>query len=551
MFPTSPKKLHKIFPLFVFLLFISTVYPQVKSYKILGITVQGNKSADAATIISSSGIKEGDEIQIPGDKTLSAIHNLWALNIFSDVQLLIEKEVGDGIFLLIKVKEYPRIEKTVIEGNDEISTGDIEAKINFTRGTILKPQDVANLKLKILKLYEDDGYLNAEVTDKYYNFYRADTTEDGIEVTWRNEKDLSDEYTYLYETSDIIYRNLVERIKDRILLKLVIKENDEVVVREIKFEGNKAFDDGDLRGAMDETSEAHWWKFWSSSNFKREGFEKDKQSIIKFYLKHGYRDAEILSDSLIYSNDKKDLEVLINVYEGPQYKVRNITWEGNTIYPDAVLNRALDFSKGDVFDYEKFQQNLHGNQAQTDVNSLYQDNGYLTFNAEATEKKVDTDSIDLDIKLQERNQFRIGKVNITGNTKTMDKVIRRELYTVPGDYFNRGLLFRSIQQLANLQYFNVEKLYGPQGLDYSLPTDSTVDITFNVEEKSSDYLNASVGYSGSFGFSGAIGVTLTNFSLAEPFSLGGVFHNHHIAWLHSNRQSFESPESFLHRQFLL
>ena len=175
---------------------------------------------------------------------------------------------------------------------------------------------------------------------------------------------------------------------------------------------------------------------------------------------------------------------MINVYEGPQYKVRNITWEGNTIYPDAVLNRALDFSKGDVFDYEKFQQNLHGNQAQTDVNSLYQDNGYLTFNAEATEKKVDTDSIDLDIKLQERNQFRIGKVNITGNTKTMDKVIRRELYTVPGDYFNRGLLFRSIQQLANLQYFNVEKLYGPQGLDYSLPTDSTVDITFNVEEKS-------------------------------------------------------------------
>ena len=521
MFPTSPKKLHKIFPLFVFLLFISTVYPQVKSYKILGITVQGNKSADAATIISSSGIKEGDEIQIPGDKTLSAIHNLWALNIFSDVQLLIEKEVGDGIFLLIKVKEYPRIEKTVIEGNDEISTDDIEAKINFTRGTILKPQDVANLKLKILKLYEDDGYLNAEVTDKYYNFYRADTTEDGIEVTWRNEKDLSDEYTYLYETSDIIYRNLVERIKDRILLKLVIKENDEVVVREIKFEGNKAFDDSDLRGAMDEISEAHWWKFWSSSNFKREGFEKDKQSIIKFYLKHGYRDAEILSDSLIYSNDKKDLEVLINVYEGPQYKVRNITWEGNTIYPDAVLNRALDFSKGDVFDYEKFQQNLHGNQAQTDVNSLYQDNGYLTFNAEATEKKVDTDSIDLDIKLQERNQFRIGKVNITGNTKTMDKVIRRELYTVPGDYFNRGLLFRSIQQLANLQYFNVEKLYGPQGLDYSLPTDSTVDITFNVEEKSSDYLNASVGYSGSFGFSGAIGVTLTNFSLAEPFSLGG------------------------------
>jgi len=521
MFPTFLKKLLKIVPFFVFLLFISTVYPQVTSYKVLGITVEGNKSADAATIISSSGIKEGDEIQIPGDKTLNAIHNLWSLNIFSDVQILIEKHVGDGVFLLIKVQEYPRIEKTVIEGNDEIDTDDIEAKINFTRGTILKPQDVANLKQKILKLYEDDGYLNAKVTDKYYDFYRADTTEDGIEVTWRNEKDLSDEYSFLYETGDIIYRNLIDRIKDRVLLKLIIEENDEVVVREIKFEGNKAFDDGDLRGVMDEISEARWWKFWSSSNFKREGFDKDKEAIKNFYLKNGYRDAEIISDSLIYSNDKKDLEVLIDVYEGPQYKVRNITWEGNTIYPDAVLNRALDFSKGDIFNYEKFQRNLHGNEAQTDVNALYQDNGYLTFNANATEKKVGADSIDLDIRLEERNQFRVGKVNVTGNTKTKDKVIRRELYTVPGDYFNRGLLFRSIQQLANLQYFNVEKLYGPQGLDYSLPTDSTVDITFNVEEKSSDYLNASVGYSGSFGFSGAVGVTLTNFSIAEPFSLGG------------------------------
>src|SRR3989339_1845001 len=521
MFPTSQKRLLKIILLPVFLFFISTAYPQIKSYKVLGVTVEGNKSADATTIISSSGIKVGDEVQIPGDKTLNAIHNLWSLNIFSDVQIIIDKEIGDGVFLLIKVEEYSRIERTVIEGNDEIDTDDIEAKINFTRGTILKPQEVANLKQKVLKLYEEEGYLNAEITDKYYDFFRADTTEDGIEITWRNKKDFSDEYTVLYEDDDIIYRNLIDRIKDRILLKLKIVENDEVVVREIQFVGNEDFDDGDLRGEMDEISEARWWKFWSSSNFKREGFEKDKELIKKFYLKNGYRDAEIISDSLTYYNDNKDLKIVMNVHEGPQYKIRNITWQGNTIYPDEVLTQSLGFAKGDIFDYDKFEKNLRGNEAQTDVNALYQDNGYLTFSSQASEIKVASDSIDLVIRLEERNQFRIGKVNITGNTKTKDKVIRRELYNVPGDYFNRALLFRSIQQLANLQYFNVEKLYGPQGLDYTLPNDSTVDITFNVEEKSSDYLNASVGYSGSFGFSGAVGVTLTNFSIAEPFSLGG------------------------------
>jgi outer membrane protein insertion porin family len=515
MFQTS------IFFFSLLLLLSFTVYSQVKSYKVLGISVQGNESTDAGTIIASSGIKVGDEIQIPGDKTLNAIRNLYALGAFSDIQILLDKEVGDGAFFIIKVEEYQRVERTVIEGNDEIDTDEIEDKISFVRGTTLKPNEVANLKQRILALYEEEGFLNAEINEKYYDFYRADTTEDGIEITWRNQKDLSDEHVVLYEDDDIIYTNLIDRIKDRVLLKLEIEENDEVVVREIEFYGNDAFDDDDLYGEMDEISTATWWKFWSSDNFNKEGFKKDKQLIKDFYLKNGYRDADIISDSLIYFNDNKDLRIVIEVYEGPQYKIRNIAWEGNTIYPDEVLTERLDFAKGDIFDYEKFQRNLFGNEQQSDVNALYQDNGYLTFRLTPSEIKAAPDSIDVIIRLEERNQFKIGHVKVEGNTKTKDKVVRRELYTVPGDYFNRGLLFRSIQQLANLQYFNVEKLYGPQGLDYSLPNDSTVDITFRVEEKSSDYLNASVGYSGSFGFSGAVGVTLTNFSIAEPFSLGG------------------------------
>ncbi|MBE0538117.1 MAG: outer membrane protein assembly factor BamA [Ignavibacterium sp.] len=522
MFISSPMRLLKYFLVFFILIFYTAILSQQRTtYKILGIAVEGNKSSDANTIVVSTGLKVGDEVQVPGDKTINAIKNLWALNIFSDVQILIDKQLSDGVFLLIKVQEYPRLEKVVIVGNDEISTDDIEKKITFLRGSILKPQEVAKLIQRINGLYEEEGYFNSEITALYYNYFNADTIGESVYVRWRNTADFADEYEVEYSGTEAKSSNLINKIKDRILLKINIKEGDEVKVREISFTGNSAFDDGDLKGAMDEISETKWWKFWGGGKFDPKKYLEDKESIVKFYKKNGYRDAEILSDSLIYSNDKKDLKIVMDVYEGPQYKLRNVNWEGNTVYPAEVLNERLDFAKGDVYDLEKFEQNLRGNEKQSDVSALYLDNGYLTFNLQTKETKVDDDSIDVTIRVEERNQFRIGRVDIYGNDKTKEKVIRRELYTIPGDYFNRGLLFRSVQNLANLQYFNVEQLYGPEGITTKLSSDSTVDVGFKVSEKSSDYLNASVGYSGSFGFSGAVGVTLTNFSIAEPFRLGG------------------------------
>jgi outer membrane protein insertion porin family len=515
-------KFHRLLVFLLACILSTSSFPQgtQKSYKILGISVEGNKSTDATTIIANSGLKVGSEIQVPGDQTLNAIRQLWTLNIFSDIQILIDREIAEGVFLLIKVDEYPRLERVVIEGNDEIDTDDIEKKVTFLRGTVISPQAVSNLKIRIQDLYTEEGFLNAKITDNIYEYFTADTSDEDITVTWRNKKDFSDEYDLLYESDDQSYSNLIPRIKDRVLLKLNIEEGDEVIVREIEVNGNEVFEDEDLTSEMEETSESVWWQFWSSAQFKPKDFEKDKQLVIDYYKQNGYRDAEALSDSLIYYNDNKDLKIVLNIYEGPQYRIRNITWEGNTVYPDEVLNQRLEFTKGDVYDYKKFQQNLRGNEAQTDISALYLDNGYLTFNAQAEEKKVASDSIDIHVRIEERNQFKVSRVEIQGNNKTKDKVVRRELYTIPGDYFNRAFLFRSVQQLANLQYFSAESLYGPGGIDTQLDSDSTVAVTFNVEEKSSDYLNASVGYSGSFGFSGSIGVTLTNFSIMEPFSLG-------------------------------
>ena len=489
------------------------------NYKILGISVQGNKSADPRTIIVNSGLKTGDEIQIPGEQTLIAIKQLWALNIFSDVQIDIEKKVEDGVFLLIKVEEFPRLEKIIFEGNDEQSTSDLEKKVTISRGQILKTSEINRLKLTYLKIYEDDGYLNAEIKIKYFEYFSADTSSDEISVIWRNRENLAEEYTVKYDKKEIQYMNLIDKIKNRVLLKMEFKENGKVTVRKIAFNGTKNFKSDDLRSEFKDTEESRWWKFWSSAKFDKKKYEDDKKLVETFYKKNGYRDAEILGDSLVYSNDKKDVAIYLNVFEGNQYKVRNITWEGNKIYPDEFLTERLGFVKGEVYNLEKFNQNLRQNEKQSDISSLYLDNGYLTFNLKPVETKVGEDSIDILIQITERNQFRIGTVDIIGNDKTKDKVIRRELYSIPGDYFNRALMLRSLQQLANLQFFNVEKLY-QEGVDYQLGNDSTVNVVYKVEEKSSDYLNASVGYSGSYGFSGSVGVTLTNFSMAEPFSLG-------------------------------
>ncbi|MGE5497576.1 MAG: POTRA domain-containing protein, partial [Syntrophothermus sp.] len=224
-------------------------------YKILGISVQGNKSADASTIIANSGLKVGDEIEVPGDQTINAIRHLWSLNIFSDVQVLIEKQLESGIFLLIKVAEYPRVEKVVFEGNDDVSDKDIEGKVSFVRGQILKPQDLYNAKTRIQGLYDEEGLLNAKITILRYSFVSADTTGDEIKAVWHNNADFSDEYTTDYSIKENP-TNLVSKLRDRILVKFKINEGSKVTVRDIAFEGNKSIPAGDLKGSFKETSEA-------------------------------------------------------------------------------------------------------------------------------------------------------------------------------------------------------------------------------------------------------------------------------------------------------
>jgi len=455
--------------------------------KILGISVEGNKLTDAGAVIRYSGLKVDGQFTPGGDEIRQAIKQLWSLGIFSDIKILIDNQIGDGVYLLIRVQEIPRLNDIVLKGNDELSDKDIKEQINLVKGQIVNRQALSTMVYNIKKKYEDKGYLLAKIEPELVPV--ADTV--GAPV------------------------NLVVKID----------EGKEVKIESITFSGDSAFEASDLRGAMDDTKEKIWWMFWRSAKFDTKKYENDKQKILDFYRKSGYIDASILSDSIWYSPDKEKMFIRINVGEGNRYYVRHITWEGNTKYPAFILNERLGLKEGDVYDKQKFDENLRGNKDQTDVASLYLDTGYLTFNADPDEVRVPPDSVDLKIKLYERNQFRIGEIIIHGNTKTQDRVIRRELFTVPGDYFSRALIIRSVRQLSQINYFDPEKIKP----DYYVINDSTVNVTYDVVEKSSDTFNASVGYSQAFGFTGSIGLSFNNFDITHPFQ-GGAGQSMNFTW---------------------
>lgn len=482
-----------LYPSFVF----SQVAPEQEVYKILGITVEGLTRSDPGAIIANSGLRVGDEFVVPGDQIGEAIRKLWSLTIFEDIRIEVDRTLGSGVYLVIRLKELPRFSRVEVFGNDEFDEEDIGKKVGLTRGQVVPKSDLIRITKELRKMYEEEGYLLAEINCSLV----PDEEEEG-----------------------------------RVIVRIDIDEGSEVEVEDIMFEGNNAFDAADLRSEMDETSIRRWWKFWTSANFDRKKYEEDKRLIVKYYRDNGYRDVEIVSDSLWYGEDKTEMFILIRLLEGPQYKIRRIRWEGNTVYSEVVLNERLNVAPGEVYNMSKIEQNLRGNESQSDVASLYLDSGYLTFNLEPKEVRVAEDSVDIVIKVFERNRFRIGKVSIKGNTKTLEKVIRRELQTRPGDYFSRAAIIRSVRELAVLNYFNPEKIRP----DYGLRQDGeTVDLMYEVEEKSSDNVNASVGFSGAFGFTGALGFTLNNFSITDPLA-GGAGQILNFQWQFGEASSFRT-----------
>ncbi len=265
--------LRRCFLSFFVVVSIASSQQKQETYKILGISVEGQRAGDPAAIIANTGLKVGDEITLPGEQTRKAIEHLYNLKLFDDVQIFIENRVSDGVYLLIRVKENPRLEKIIIKGNDELSEDDILKKVSLVKGQIVTTQSLSAMVRALKTQYESDGYLNAEIKTK------------------------------LVPVSDS---------SSRVNLHIDVDEGPKIKVDDIWFHGNKRFGDGDLKGAMKETSERRWWKFWTTNKFDRKKYKDDKDLILAFYHNNGFRDAEILSDSLSYDGSKKYLTIDIS-----------------------------------------------------------------------------------------------------------------------------------------------------------------------------------------------------------------------------------------------
>ncbi|NTW50452.1 MAG: outer membrane protein assembly factor BamA, partial [Chlorobiales bacterium] len=448
----------------------------IRSYKVLGLSVTGLETIAESDVLARFPIKAGDEVKLPGPMIPDAIKRLWKQRLFSDIKVEITEPTAEGINIQIIVKEYPILSKVVYEGNDEFDEDDLDKKAQLLRGATATEHSIEAARQRLLKLYEEEGYLRAEIS---------------------------------YE--------LRETTGGRATLHFIIVENPRIIIDRITFHGNNAIEAADLRGVMDDTKQNNFWRsIFGRPTLDREKFQKDKQRIVDFYREQGYRDAQVLADSATYSDNKERLYLDIFISEGPKYLIRNIDWEGNTkpFATTDILNDRFGFKSGDVYNKKLIEERLNFSQKGDDISSLYLDKGYLAFRPYLEETVAPGDSIDLKVYLTEGEQFTIRRIEIRGNTKTKDHVIRRELYTRPGDLFSRENLVRSIRQLATLNYFDQERINPDVKPNQK---SNEVDITYDLNEKQTDTFNASAGYSAAIGFTGALGLTFNNFSIQDIF----------------------------------
>jgi outer membrane protein insertion porin family len=425
------------------------------SLKILGISVEGNKTADANFIKLSSGLSVGE--QVSSDDIQAAIKQLWGLNMFEDIAILLDRQVGDGVYLTIKVSEYPRLNKIELEGNKKLKKKDIDKELDFFAGQMISPRDINKARRKLKKLYENKGYLLAEITP---------------EVISADEE------------------------KDRVNLRIKIREGNKVQIEKITFHGNGAFSNGKLRKQMKKTKENG---FLGGGDFDAEKYKEDIDKVLEFYRAEGFRDVEFVGDSLYYGPEKKDMYIDLWINEGARYYVGNITWEGNKLYPERLLNVLLGFQTGDVYSAKKLQQAVTER-----LGSLYYDAGYIFATINPVEKPVADNKVDIHFLVTEGNAVTVNKIRIVGNTKTKEKVIRRELFVRPGDTFSREALIRSQREVWVLNYFSDVKP------DVQPVDEEKVDVVMEVTEKSTDTANMSAGWSERDKIIGSIGVSMNN-----------------------------------------
>jgi len=449
-------------------------YLNPKEYVIGGTSVTGTEYLDKDILIQISKLITGDRIEVPGEATANAVKNLWAQGLFDDVQLNIDQVRGDTVFFGIKVTERPRLTRVEYKGMRKGETDDIREKLNDKTGKIVNEALFSSTTAIIKKYFNDKGYLYAV-------------------VTFNQKKDESE--------------------ANNVILEINVDKRSKTKIEKVSFEGNKDFKVAQLKKYLKKTKQKSTLNFLRSGKFLQEKYEEDKRNLIAKMQDKGYRDAEIVSDTVI-RNPNETVNVGIKLYEGPKYYFGDMTWAGNAIYSTEYLRNLLGIEKGDVFSEEKLEKKLRGSPNGEDISSLYLNNGYLTFQVDPVQTRVHGDTIDLELRMFEGPQYTINKVSLKGNDITNDRVVMREIRTKPGQKFSKELVMRTTREIAQLGNFDEQKT---DVRPIPNPADGTVDIEYTVAEKPSDQIELSGGFGGGR-IIGTLGLTFNNFSARNLFN---------------------------------
>ena len=479
------------FLLFIFYFLFSPVraqdvilYPDIsyagtpRSCEIGGISVKGVEGYEDFVLIGLSGLSVGQVINVPGTEITEAVKRYWKHGLFSKVAITADSLVGEKIYLCIHLATRPRVSAINYNGLKKSEREDMESKLGIMKGAQITPNMIDRAKILAKKYFDDKGFKNAEI--------------------------------------DIVQRDDVTG-KNEVILDVNIDKKSKMKVRHIILQGNNQLTDQKIKGSM--FSKGAFGKIHESGKFANlfkakkytpERYDEAKQALIDKYNELGYRDATILEDS-VWTVDEKHVNVLVKVEEGQRYYLRNITWVGNTVVTSDYLDHALGMRKGDVYNQKLMNKRLK--EDEDAVGNYYWNNGYLFYNLEPTEVNIVGDSIDLEMRIQEGTQAHISHVRIFGNDRLYEEVVRRELRTKPGDLFSKDAIQRSAREIASMGFFDAEKVNPDIKPNYD---DGTVDINWELEQKSNDQLEFSLGW-GQTGIIGRVGIKLNNFSLRNLF----------------------------------
>ena len=447
-----------------------------RSYAIAALNVTGGEGYEDYIITGISGLTIGQRVTVPGSEITDAVKRYWKHGLFSRISIKADSIVGDSIYLHIDLALRPRVSEINYTGVKKSEREDLENKIGLLKGGQLTPNHIDRAKLLTRKYFEDKGYKNAEIS--------------------------------IRQRDDVANKN-------QIILDIDIDKKEKMKIHEIIISGNNKLASSKIKGklfgkgAFKNVHEANKLSsFMKKKKYTPERWKEDKKNLIDKYNEMGYRDAVILEDS-VWNYDDKHVNIYVKVDEGEKYYLRNITWVGNTVYPTEQLAAVFGMQKGDV--YNQKQMNKRLTEDEDAVGNMYWNNGYLFYQLTPAEINIDGDSIDLEMRISENMQARISKVRINGNSRIYENVIRRELRTKPGDLFSKEALMRSARELASMGHFDPEKCQPDVKPNAE---NGTVDINWNLEQKSNDQVELSLGW-GQTGVIGRVGLKLNNFSMAN------------------------------------